>query len=389
MPVLFLVVFIDLLGFGLLLPLLPFYVQRTGAGPELITAVLGVYSLAQVAAAPLWGRMSDRFGRKPILAVTCVGLALSYLLLAFADSLALVFASRVLGGIAAGNIATAQAYVADVTAPEDRAKGMGILGAAFGLGFIIGPTIGGILAGPDVATADYRSAALAAMALSVTAALGVALFLEESLPAHARGALKGPTTWREKLTAARERTPLCLLAAAGFLATTAFAQFETTFALSVNAAFSFGPREIGFIFGYMGVIHVVVQGLFIGPLTRRLGERRLALGALMLFIAGYLAVAASGALGALLAGATALALASAVFTPAITSLVSQQASAGERGAVMGAYQAASALGRVAGPAFAGTLFAAGMMLPYLAAAALAAPAAALVFLARGGEKNPS
>src|SRR5690606_29500752 len=130
MPVLFLVVFIDLVGFGLLIPLLPFYVQRVGAGPEVITLVLGLYSLAQFIAAPLWGRLSDRYGRKPILALTSVGLGLSYAVLAFADTLALVALSRILGGAMAGNIATAQAYVADITTPETRARGMGILGAA-------------------------------------------------------------------------------------------------------------------------------------------------------------------------------------------------------------------------------------------------------------------
>ena len=382
MAVLFLVVFVDLVGFGLLIPLLPFYVQRTGADPAIITTVLGLYSLAQVIAAPMWGRLSDRFGRKPILAATCVGLGLSYVVLAFADSLALVAASRIIGGLAAGNIAAAQAYVSDVTSPDARAKGMGILGAAFGLGFIVGPTVGGLLAGSDVAGADYRSPALAAMTMSFAAALGVLLFLKESLPPEARRTLEKRATWRDKAAAAFQRRTLLMLAAAGFLVVTAWAQFETTFGLSVNASFAYGPREIGLIFGFIGAVHVVVQGLLMGRLARRFGEQRLALTAVALFIAGYVAIAASTDLLSLLLACTALAFASSLFNPAVASLVSQEAAGNERGAVMGAYQAASALGRVAGPGFSGLLFAAGPALPYLAAAALAGPALVLLALCR-------
>jgi DHA1 family tetracycline resistance protein-like MFS transporter len=379
MAVLFLVVFVDLVGFGLLIPLLPFYVQRTGAGPEVITLVLGLYSLAQFVAAPVWGRLSDRHGRKPILALTSIGLGLSYVLLAFADSLALVALSRIVGGLMAGNIATAQAYVSDVTTPEARARGMGILGAAFGLGFIVGPAIGGVLAGADVNAADFVSPALAAMILSFAAAFGVMFFLKESLPREARG---GPrATLRDKFGALADQRALLMLAAAGFLVITAWAQFETVFALWVNALFSYGPREIGFVLGFMGVVSVLVQGLFMGALTRRFGERRLALIAVVLFISGYVAIAASPDLPIMLAACAALALGSALFNPSVTSLVSQEASSGERGAVLGAYQAATALGRVAGPAFSGVLFAAGLALPYLAAAALAAPALAFIAFA--------
>lgn len=389
MAVLFLVVFVDLVGFGLLIPLLPFYVQRVGAGPELITLVLGLYSLAQFVAAPVWGRLSDRYGRKPVLALTSIGLGLSYVMLAFADSLALVAASRIFGGLMAGNIATAQAYVADVTTPETRARGMGVLGAAFGLGFIVGPAIGGVLAGGEVGAADFTSPALAAMGLSFAAAIGVSVFLKESLPRDPLGRsehtqnTKQHTTWAEKFGSIAHRRALVMLVAVGFLAITAWAQFETVFALWVNAVFTFGPREIGFILGFMGLVNVLVQGLLMGRLTRRFGERRLALTALLLFVTGYLAVAASKDLATMIAACTVLALASALFNPAVTSLVSQEAGRHERGAVLGAYQAATALGRVAGPAFSGVLFAAGTTLPFLVAAALAGPALVLVALAAG------
>lgn len=382
MPVLFLVVFIDLVGFGLLIPLLPFYAQRVGAEPDVITLVLGLYSLAQFIAAPLWGRLSDRYGRKPILAITSIGLGLSYAVLAFADTLALVALSRIVGGVMAGNIATAQAYVADITTPETRARGLGLLGAAFGLGFIAGPAIGGVLAGGDVGNADFVSPALAAMLLSIIAAFGVVAFLKESLPSDtASAARRYRATVREKLLVIAGRKSLLMLIAVGFLTITAWAQFETVFALWANAVFTYGPREIGFIVGFMGVVNAVVQGLFLGRLSRRFGETKLTLFSLVLFVMGYVAVAASSSLPLLLAACTILALASALFNPAVTSLVSQEAGADERGAVLGAYQSASALGRVVGPVFSGTLFAAGQMLPYVVAAVLAAPAIILVAMA--------
>jgi DHA1 family tetracycline resistance protein-like MFS transporter len=382
MPVLFLIVFVDILGFGLLLPLLPFYVQRIGAGPEVITAVLGLYSLAQVIAAPLWGRLSDRCGRKPILTITCIGLGLSYVVLAFADSLALVVLSRIVGGLMAGNIATAQAYVADVTSPEGRAKGMGILGAAFGLGFVVGPSIGGLFAGASVEGADYRAPALAAMTLSFAAAAGAALFLKESLAPDMRGHLERRATFGEKLRVALRRRTLLVLAATGFLIIMAWAQFETVFALWVHQIFAFGPRDIGFVFGFMGAVNVLVQGALMGTLTRRFGEARLAVVAGLLFISGYLAIAVSTSVPTLLMSCAVLAFASALFNPSVTSLVSKEAASGERGAVMGAYQSATALGRVAGPAVSGTFFAAAVTLPYLIAAALAACGLTLLALRR-------
>ena len=186
MLVLFLVVFVDLIGFGLLIPLLPFYVQRVGETADVITAVLGLYSLAQFLAAPVWGALSDRFGRKPVLVATSFGFTASFLMLAFADNLPLLIASRVFGGLMAGNIAAAQAYIGDITTPQNRARGMGVIGAAFGLGFVFGPAIGGVLGGPDLAHANYTAPALAAAGLTALAAVGAALFLKESLPAERR-----------------------------------------------------------------------------------------------------------------------------------------------------------------------------------------------------------
>src|SRR5947209_17949386 len=195
MPILFLIVFIDLVGFGLVIPLLPFYAVRFAASPQLVTLLLATYSLTQLLSAPLWGRFSDRVGRRPVLIASMAASVLAYSWLGSATALWMLFVARAFAGACAGNIAAAQAYVADVTKPEERAKGMGLIGAAFGLGFIIGPALGGFLAGPDPVTADVTTPAWVAAGLSFVALCGVFLLLAESLPADRRG-MRGPSRGR-------------------------------------------------------------------------------------------------------------------------------------------------------------------------------------------------
>ena len=382
MPVLFLIVFVDLVGFGLLIPLLPFYVQRVGEGPEVITAVLGLYSLAQFIAAPLWGRLSDKYGRKPVLVITSFGFALSYLILAGAHTLGLLIISRLFGGFMAGNISAAQAYVSDVTTPENRAKGMGVIGAAFGLGFVFGPAIGGVLGGGDLATADYVTPALVAAALTTLAAVGAVLFLGESL-APDRRAQPHETAGRSlRFGLLAGRRTLIVLVTAGFLVITGWAQFETIFALWSHVEFHYGPRKIGFVLTFMGILSAIVQGGLMGPLTRRIRERGLVVIALLLLMAGYLWLPYVSREPPLFAAAALLALGSALFTPAISSLVSREAQGHEQGAVLGVYQSATALGRVAGPAVSGTIYASlGFDAPYQFAALLLIPALILLALA--------
>src|ERR1700691_59049 len=186
MPVLFLIVLVDLIGFGLVIPLLPFYAERFAASPQEVTALMAVFSLMAMLTAPFWGRLSDRIGRRPVLMSSMAAAALAYLWLGFADALWMVFAARALAGACGGNIAAANAYIADVTTPENRAKGMGMIGAAFGLGFIVGPALGGVVAGHNIATADLRTPGLIACALSLTALLGVVFVLKESRRAGLR-----------------------------------------------------------------------------------------------------------------------------------------------------------------------------------------------------------
>src|SRR5258707_15698720 len=166
MPILFLIVFVDLVGFGLIIPLLPFYAERFGASPQLVTLLLAIFSLMSMLAAPVWGRLSDRIGRRPVLMASMAAAALAYLWLGFASELWMLFAAPAFAGICAGNIAAAQAYIADVTPPEKRARGMGLIGAAFGLGFIIRPALGGLVARNDVAIADLHTPRMIAARLS-------------------------------------------------------------------------------------------------------------------------------------------------------------------------------------------------------------------------------
>ena len=383
MAILFLIVFMDLIGFGLLIPLLPFYVQAVGAGPEVITLVLGLYSVGQLIAAPLWGRLSDTYGRKPELALTSFGLALSYVMLAYADTLVLLIISRLFGGIMAGNIAAAQAYVADITTPANRARGMGIIGAAIGLGFIFGPAIGGLLGGADTATADYATPAFTAAAVTALAALGVVVFLRESLDPAMRTSLasRPRVPLREKLATTFQRRALVLLVVASFLAVTAWALFETVYALWANEILNYGPAKIGYILTFMGFISVVVQGGAIGPLTRALGERHLAVIALVLLIVGYVNLALAEGQTAMIVACGVLAVGSALFNPSLSSLVSQEAGDYERGAVLGVYQGATALSRIIGPAFSGMIFAdVGTSAPFYVAAALVVPALGMLLL---------
>jgi MFS family permease len=373
MAVLFLIVFVDLVGFGLLIPLLPFYVQRVGAGPDLITIVLGLYSLAQFVAGPVWGRLSDRFGRKPILVLTSGGLAASYVMLALAHSLGGLVVARLFGGLMGGNIGAAQAYISDITTPATRSKGMGLIGAAFGLGFIFGPAIGGLLGGTDVATADFFLPAMTAAAITLVAAIGAVVLLKESLTPELRAAAsRNRLPLAARLRASFLQAALLALMMAGFLAITGWAQLESIFSLWANARFGYGPRQIGLLLGFVGIVAVIIQGGAIGALTRKFGERALLIGGLGLMVAGYVALAFAGALVTLLFALAALAVASGLFNPSITSLISQEAAPHERGAVLGTYQGATALSRVIGPMFSGTLFTTfGIGAPYFTGAALA------------------
>jgi DHA1 family tetracycline resistance protein-like MFS transporter len=371
-PTLFLIVVVDLVGFGLVIPLLPFYAVRFAASPQQVTALVAIYSLAQLLTAPLWGRLSDRIGRRPVLLLSMTASALAYLWLGAATALWMLFAARAFAGASAGNIAAAQAYIADVTEPEERARGMGLIGAAFGLGFMIGPALGGLLAGTDLRTADLETPAWVAAGLSALALLGVILLLPESLPAGRRHGAPSSTRLGALLGVLR-RPVLSRLILVNFLVILAFAGMQSVFAIWAMPQLGWGPGQVGYVFAYVGLVSAILQGGLIGRLTRYFGEERLLLCGLVLIAGGLLLLPFVYSPAVLAAAVTGLALGIGLTQPSVNSLISRGAGREEQGEVIGVSQSAGSLSRVLGPLAAGYAFAAfGRNSPYFLAAALIA-----------------
>jgi MFS transporter, DHA1 family, tetracycline resistance protein len=384
MPTLFVIVLIDLIGFGLVIPLLPFYAVRFAATPPQVTWLLATYSLMQLVAAPLWGRLSDRIGRRPVLMTSMAASALAYLWLGVAPDLWMLFAARALAGAGAGNIAAAQAYIADITKPEERAHGMGIIGAAFGLGFILGPALGGFLAGSDPATADLATPAWVAGGMSFAALCGVLLVLRESHPVERRGAAR-PQRRIEAVRDALRRPVLSRLIVIFFLVIFAFAAMESIFALWALRQLDWGPARVGYVFAYLGLLSAIMQGGLTRRLTKRYGEERLLLSGLVALVVALLIVPFARDLPVLGGAFAVLAIGLGLVQPALNSLISRRAGGGEQGQVLGVTQSAGSLARIAGPPFAGYLFAdLGHGSPFLGGAAIVALAFFLALNLFGG-----
>ena len=357
MVILFLVVFIDLMGFGLIIPLLPFYAEYFQASPDVVGMVMATYSFAQFLAAPMWGRLSDRVGRRPVLLVSLAGAVVAYIGLGLVDSLWMLFAARALGGAMAGNIAAAFAYVADVTTPDNRARGMGLIGAAFGLGFIAGPAIGGILAGPDPINADYQTPAFAAAGLSIAALALAAARLKESLAPEMRArALVKRSRWLQFRNVLR-RPKVGLLIALSFLATFVFAGMETTFAMWSRRQFGWGPEQNGYLFASVGFLAAAIQGGLVGRLAGTFGEARLITHGAVSLAAGMVLLPFSDSLIVLAASMILMVYGFSIINPSLNSLISLQAGKDEQGSVFGVSRSATTLARVVGPIWAGFLFA--------------------------------
>jgi MFS transporter, DHA1 family, tetracycline resistance protein len=355
MVALFLIVLIDLVGFGLVIPLLPFYAERFGASPAAVTMLLATYSFGQFLMAPVWGRLSDRYGRKPILLTSLCFSIGSYLWMGFAGALWMLFAARLLAGVGAGNITAAQAYIADVTPPERRAKGMGLIGAAFGLGFTIGPALGGLISGENPELIDLARPPLVAAGFSAIALILTLVRLPESLPPAARSGVERPS----RLVLARSafaRPALRQLVILFFITIAAFAGMESTFALWAEGAFGWGPKTVGFTFFYLGLILAAMQGGLVGKLAERYGEARLVTAGAGLIAAGLFAIPLSMSPPYVLLASALLAAGMGLLNPSINSLLSLHAGADERGGILGVSQSAGSLARIVGPIVAGALF---------------------------------
>ena len=346
--IVFLTVFLDLVGFGIVLPLLPFYATELGASPFEVGLIIASYSAMQFLFAPILGRLSDRVGRRPVLLVSLAGSIIGYLLFGFAGSMTVLFAARMIDGISGGNISTAQAVIADITGPEERTRGMGIIGAAFGLGFIVGPAVSALLVNikpwlPGVAAA----------ATSTIAFLLVALKLPESLPEEARREARRHPLNLSSLQEAMVAHPLVALCfAMVLLVIFAFANFETTFAQLVTSRLGLGMSEIGWLFVYAGVLGAVVQGGLVGRLAARFGEARLLVTGVVLAALSVGAIPYAGSIPVLMSLLAALALGQGLVSPSLSSLTTKLVHPDEVGGVMGIYQAFSSLARIFGPLWA-------------------------------------
>ncbi len=342
--IVFLIVFIDLVGFGIVIPILPLYAEEYGPSPVVFGLLMASFSIMQFLAAPILGRLSDRVGRRPVLLVSLFGSAVGYVLFGIAGSIGMLFASRIIDGISGGNISTAHAVITDITGPEDRAKGMGLIGAAFGLGFILGPAIGALL----VTVAPWMPGIAAAVASTIAFFLVLTLLpetLETSSRTEARKHPLSPQSLAR--TMAHPLMGLCMLLA--FCTIFAFANFETTFAQFAKLRFSFSISTIAWLFVYAGILGAVVQGGLVGKLSKRFGEARL-------IVAGtFLSFLALGVLpyvpntGSLLAILAVLALGQGIAHPSLSALTSKLADPDEVGGVMGVFQGMSSLARIIGP----------------------------------------
>lgn len=379
LAVLFGVVFINLVGFGLIVPLLPFFGQSLEAAEWQVTLMFAAYSAGQFFAEPFWGRLSDRIGRKPVLLITLAANAVGYLLLVFAPNIWVAILIRLFTGLGAGNISTVQGYVADVTPPEKRAGRMGMIGAAFGLGFIVGPGVGGLLVREDMGAAGFHLPMYLAAAMAALAALGVVLFLKESR------AKADPAAPRQKFLAglheavANPVVSRVLLVTLIFMA--GFAGMESTFGLWAERHYGWHAREVGLSFMAVGVVSVLAQGFLTGRLARRFGESRvLAFGAATFgFCMASQVVAANLFPRAdfvipVLMGLTAFGM--ALTMPNVSALISRSVDPDRQGAMLGLNMASGSFARIGGPIVAGAAYSTvGSHWPFLLGAILSVPAA--------------
>lgn len=372
--VLFATVLVDMIGFGIVLPLLPYYAESFGASPFVVTLLVASFSAMQFVAVPLWGRISDRHGRRPFIVLGLFASAVSYLLFGLAQSLTVLFISRIAAGAAGGTISVAQAYVADATGPQDRAHGMGMLGAASGLGVLIGPAIGGYFS-----QFGYPVPGFIAAGLCTVNAVAAIVLLPESRTADERRARRDAQaatlrSWAATLTA----YPFVLLLAVYFLAIMSFTAMTAVLALFAERAHAMDAMDMGIVFATAGGTTVVVRGLIVGSLVRRFGERRIVQTGTAVLAAVLAVLPLVPTAGGVYALVPLWALATGLTFPSLASLVSQETDAESQGAMLGGQQVVGGIGRVLGPVWAGALFEhVGIRSPFFLGATLVAGSVAL------------
>lgn len=357
LPSLYAIVVVDLIGFGIVIPILPFYAEAYGASATVLGLLLTAYAGMQFLFAPIWGRLSDRYGRRPIMLCTIAGTGVALALLGLATSLFWLFAARILGGAFAANISVASAYITDVTDEAERTKYMGLLGASFAVGFILGPAIGGALEPWGYHVPLLFAAGLAGLNWIL------ALFQLREPPRKE----KAPVSRRLVLPSTREARRICI---AYFVFVFSVSQLETVFAFLMMDRFDYDARGVAFILVFMGVIMAGVQGGAIRPLARRFGERKLWIVGTVLLLPTMSVVPFVGSVALLLVPLGISSFGRGLAHPAMLSLVSRAAAPDERGLVMGSFQSSASLSRMFAPFAAGALYDWKMESPFLLAGAL-------------------
>ncbi|MGQ9586281.1 MAG: MFS transporter [Anaerolineae bacterium] len=354
LTLLFLFVFVDVLGFSLILPLLPYYADSFGATPTVVGFLLGANALTQLIGAPILGRLSDRYGRRPLLILSIAGTVVSFVLLGLARSLWMLFLSRILDGLLGGNISLAQAYITDVTNDKDRARGLGLIGAAFGLGFIFGPALGGTLS----AGGNYALPAFAAAGLAFVNLLGVLVWLPESLPPEERAAWADSpraAVTAQALWEALGRSCVGPLLQTQLFVALAFSTFETIFSLFAQKRLALDARATSYVLTYVGVLVVLVQGVGIRWLSSRFRDKQLVFGGAALLAVSLLAWALTPTLPVLLVVLAPLAVASGTLRVAVSSALTKSVYPEEVGGTLGLAASLNSLARVISPTVGGFL----------------------------------
>ncbi len=356
LPILFIVMFLVMIGFGIIIPVLPFYAEALGASPAELGWLMAVYSLMQLLFAPMWGRVSDRVGRKPVIMIGIFGLALSFFLMGISSSLWMLFVARIVGGfLSAANMPTVMAYAADITSEEDRGKGMGVVGAATGLGFIFGPAVGGVFSNISLNMPFY-----VAGTSSVLTFFLVFLFLKESLAAEARGRHQAENPPLRRLLSG----PLSILFFLQLFISLSLAGLEATFAYYAAEKAGLGAIQLGYIFMIMGLASAIVQGGLVGRLTKKHGEGTVIQTGIIISALGFALILLVDSFLTAAIFLTVFGVGNGVIRPSVSALLTRQSAEGH-GSTTGLLSSFDSLGRIIGPPLGGWLFAVMIGLPYL------------------------
>ena len=374
--IIFVIVFMDLVGFGMIIPLSTFLAKDLGASPLEIGLLMTIYSLMQFIFSPFWGKLSDRVGRRPILLLSLFGSSTSYLFYAFSTELWMLYASRALAGFFGANISTAMAYIADVTDKDSRSKGMGLIGAAFGMGFVLGPFLGGVLGdlgnkiSPEAPFGMNFSALVASVICFLNFFVAIKV-LKESLSKEAREKIKPRKSRFETLSKYITKPVIGQLLVISLFSTLAMAHMESTLFLYVKERFDWSLSFASYGFAYIGIMMVFTQGYLIRKLMPKYGERKLLAIGLVMATFGMAGISLTEGVWSMLLVQTVLAIGVGLLNPSLLGSISLSGDDSEQGEVMGVNQSMSALGRIIGPAIGGLVYQQiGKNVPYFFAASL-------------------